>query len=107
MNAKVQTRFVTQIEGFVSMVKDLYLNFALTLRDECLGCNSDSDCEGPNQICDPYGRCKTNCTVLNDCKWTEMCDDDNKICTPKCSEDDDCKGEVCDEAKGICVPGNN
>ena len=81
------------------------MNFALTLWDECLGCNSDSDCEGPNQICDPYGRCKTNCTVLNDCKWTEMCDDDNKICTPKCSEDDDCKGEVCDEAKGICVPG--
>ena len=88
------------------MVKDLFLEFTLTLRDECLGgCSSDSDCKGPNQKCDPYGRCKTNCTVQRDCKWTENCDDDNKICRPKCSEDDDCKGEVCDKFKGLCVPG--
>ena len=66
------------------MVKDLFLEFTLTLRDECLGgCSSDSDCKGPNQ----------------------KCDEDNKICRPKCSEDDDCKGEVCDKFKGLCVPG--
>ena len=85
MNAKVQTRFVTQIKACVLLVvKDLYLKFTLTLSNECSGCNSDSDCKGPNQ----------------------KCDFDNKICRPKCSEADDCKDEVCDEVKGLCVPGN-
>ena len=67
------------------MVKDVYL-IDIVLRGECSGCDSDSDCKGPNQ----------------------KCDEDTKICRPECSENGDCKneGELCDEVKGLCVPGN-
>ena len=73
-----------------------------------IGCNSDSDCKGPYQMCDPYNRCRTNCEYRGDCPWKEACDDDNKICIPECNENEDCKGmgELCDKSKGLCVPGN-
>ena len=73
-----------------------------------IGCNSDSDCKGPYQICDPYNHCRTDCEYGGDCPYNEDCDDDNKICRPECNENEDCKGmgELCDKSKGLCEPGN-
>ena len=73
-----------------------------------IGCNSDSDCKGPYQICDPYNHCRTECEYRGDCPYNEDCDDDNKICRPECNENEDCKGmgELCDKSKGLCEPGN-
>ena len=74
-----------------------------------IGCNYDSDCKGPDQICDPYHHCRTNCTDNRIvCHLDEDCDDDNEICRPNCRENKDCRGmgEVCDISRGLCEPGN-
>ena len=60
---------------------------------KCLGCSSNDDCKGLSYL-------KNSFFELN-----EQCDPIDKICRPKCTANEECKGDnmKCDTNKGLCV----
>ena len=60
---------------------------------KCLGCSSNDDCKGLSYL-------KNSFFELN-----EQCDPIDQICRPKCTANEECKGDnmKCDTNKGLCV----
>ena len=49
--------------------------------------------------------CCEGCQVDDDCKWNnEKCDQEDHICRPRCTENEDCNSIPCNTEKGVCDP---
>ncbi len=83
---------------------------------EDTGCQSDSDCPIPGQVCVDDRCIGAGCTP-EDCATGQWCDSEAGLCRPGCDYNDDCMApETCDYANhvcgqadccgGVCTPGS-
>ena len=80
--------------------------FALSLSLALSGCPIYGDGGGDGPVFCVGEGCP--CDTIDDCSDGLRCDVPSGVCevAPRCVDDGDCiAGEVCDEARNVCVPG--